>query len=551
MNRFQCHILTAFAAVIPAAVASANGEARMTFTKDVAPIFMKSCVICHHPGDIAPMSLLTYEETRPWAKSIRKAVAGKVMPPWDASPAHGKFSNDISLTDEEVGVITAWVDAGAPEGDRSLMPKAPEFAAGWRVGEPDVIIDLGEIKVPAQGADLFINKLYALDLPEDRWVRAVEVHPGNKEVMHHLVTFKGFIEMGSEPIPINDVSKAAASPVDRRDVDILSIWAAGTPPTVNPAGMGHPIKKNSMLTFNIHIHPNGKETTDQTTVGLFFGEGPIEKEIETGFAVNTGILIPAGDKGYTEVASHVFGQDSQIISFFPHMHVRGKAMTYKMTYPDGREETLLDVPTYDFNWQWVYYPEEYIKVPKGSRIEVTAKYDNSAANEHNPDPAREIMFGEDTNSEMLFGFFEVIADEGMKLRPAATEERVKPLLAMHPEDSTYELSVGMGMGKLSWGLYLPKDGEGTVYILDGNLTLTCTTRDIVWDGSTATMKARLIEGAGDTVPLGIQVTVSADGSGIEGRFVFGRYFDGTPVPEAMGLKFTGRLASAPVPAQTD
>ncbi|MGH9936836.1 MAG: thiol-disulfide isomerase, partial [Blastocatellia bacterium] len=326
----------------------AAGDKTVTFTESIAPIFLKKCASCHRPGEIAPMSLLTYEQVRPWAKSIRQAVITRAMPPWPADRAHGRFTNDISLSQSEIETIVRWVDQGARKGDPEKMPQLPQFAAGWKLGEPDYVIDLGTLEVPASGPDVFLDRHFRLNLPEDRWVRAVEIQAGNRTVLHHLVAIFGNLNMSGSPTG-SSPRRAGGGQID---LQVLSVWAAGTPPTVFPEGMGRAVKKDQELTFNLHFHPSGRAATDHSKVGIYFGKGTVKKTINTGFAANSGILIPAGSDNVEYSASYVFGKDSRIVSFFPHMHLRGKDMTYTLTYPDGRREILLSVPRYDFHWQW-------------------------------------------------------------------------------------------------------------------------------------------------------------------------------------------------------
>ncbi|MEK7793658.1 MAG: hypothetical protein AAB353_03970, partial [Candidatus Hydrogenedentota bacterium] len=435
----------------------------VTFTENVAPIFMENCVICHRPGEIAPMSLLSYEEARPWAKSIRNKVALHEMPPWDGDPASLPMSNDISLDQKDIDTILAWIDQGAARGPLDKMPKAPKFASDWKMGEPDYVIDMGEFDVAATGDDVFITKAFRLSLPENQWIRAVEVKPGNNKVLHHLVGFKGFFEMGEGT---NISEGVQIKPSERRSIDIFSIWAAGSPPAIFPDGTGHPFAKDQLVSFNIHYHPYGEATRDHSKVGIYFGKGELKKEITTGFAMNTGIEIAANEKSEPWRASYVFGNDSRIVSFFPHMHQRGQSMKYDLTTPDGKTRTLLNVPNYDFNWQWHYVLEKALDVPKGSRLDVFATWDNSAEKAGNPDPLQEIVFGEGSNAEMHIGFFEFVPKEGIAARPVATQENVGPLLALHPAEESYRVEIGGGLGKLVWGLHLPKECRGTFYIIE-------------------------------------------------------------------------------------
>ena len=376
----------------------------VVYTRDVAPILLRSCAHCHRPGEIAPMSLLSYSETRPWAKSIQKAVTTREMPPWFADEAHGTFSNDPSLSQAEIQTINRWVMAGAPEGDPTLMPELPVFTEGWQLGEPDYIFELPTVEVPADGPDLLPNPMIRLEVPERRWVRAVEVRPSDPEVNHHQVIF------------MSDFRSQQAN----ERFNILAVWAAGTAPVVFPEGTGRWVKPGDMLVVNQHYHPNGKEARTETTrVGLYFGEDEPDSVITAVLAGTMDFNIPAGESDWELRARHTMKSEADIISYFPHMHLRGKAMQFIAHYPDGKQETLIDVPGYDFDWQLFYYLQEPKRLPAGTEVEIIARYDNSADNEANPDPTRDVGFGLNSTDEMMFGVFEMIeVDQTEEAAPA-------------------------------------------------------------------------------------------------------------------------------------
>ena len=421
--------------MLVALVLSAAAAAQpVTFTEHVAPILMENCVTCHRAGEVAPMSLLTFDEVRPWAKSMREAVTTRKMPPWDADRGVGHFSNDISLSDAEVETIAAWVDAGAPQGPEGAMPAIPEFPAGWKLGEPDRVVDIGAFDVPAEGEALFITRAVRLNLPEERWIRAVDIQAEHREVLHHLVGIKGYLEMTAGGQNVATGVQITAN--ERLTVDIFSIWAAGSPPTIYPDGTGYTLDKDHCLSINVHYHPYGTPVTDNSKVGLYFGEGPLEREMITRFGLNTGIEIAANTVSPEFHASYVFGEDSRIISFFPHMHQRGKKMRYELTPPGGETRALLNVPDYDFNWQWIYYPENGVAVPNGARLDVFADYDNTAGNPNNPKPDMPIEFGEGTNEEMLIGFFSFISENNPAPSAPDSDLAVRTLLAAHPANES-------------------------------------------------------------------------------------------------------------------
>ena len=469
----------------------------VTFTRDVAPILLDKCVGCHRPGEAAPMPLRTYQEARPFARAIKDRVVSRRMPPWPADRSVGSFANDPSLTSDEIAAIVRWVDGGAPQGDPKDMPPLPQFPEGWQLGEPDMIVELPEIQVPAAGADIFPIPNVTLDLKEDRWIRAVEVRPGNREVTHHAVLFGG-----------GGTGLLAASNV----ANVLAVWAVGTPPTVYPEGMGRWLRKGQVITANLHYHPNGTATTDRIRIGLYFGKGELGKEVRTGVAGNVTFEIPPHASGHELRGVYVADQDISIVSFFPHMHLRGKDMKMTATYPDGRRQVLLNVPAYDFNWQLFYYPTTRLPIPRGTRIDVVAHYDNSAANRANPDPGRAVTFGETSADEMMFGTFEFIADRGVSPTQADDRMRMEVLLSSLPADASFLIDAPFGLGRMSSGLYLPRQGDGTWYLaVRPGVVLETPVRQIVWSGSSYTFQTELRAG-GLGGALEVSGEVAADGS---------------------------------------
>lgn len=479
-----------------AAFAEDNNAPPTTYAQDVAPILNQKCASCHRPGEIAPMSLLTYDDARPWAKSIRKSVANREMPPWKADPAHGTFRNAIRLSDAEVATFTNWVDQGAPSGDLSKAPAPPKFTEGWQLGEPDYIIELPEVSVPAQGPDLFPNLDAKIAIPEARWIRAVEVRPGDRHVTHHLVVFSGSFGGAQGVLP-----------------DFLAVWALGTPPAVYPEGMGRSIRPNTSVRVNMHYHPNGTASKDRSRIGLYFGTGELKKEINGQFAGTISFAIPPGAKDYKISAKYIVDDDIDIVSLFPHMHMRGKSMKYTASFPDGHKDVLLSVPAYDFNWQWFYYPDKPLRLPKGTRIDIDASYDNSKDNPSNPDPTRTLTFGEQSTDEMMFGAFEFIPAEGKTPKPVNIAEKVKMVLADYPAESSYAVSVDVGFMKLPTAFVLPKKGEGSWFFPLGRQILEIPLSNIKWEANNFNAEVTLLGRGG----IKISGSVSEDGA-ITGNF---------------------------------
>ena len=358
------------------------------------------------------------------------------MPPWFADPAHGTFKNDARLTEQQIDTIVKWVDAGAPRGNPADEPKPPALTEGWQLGEPDFVITLPTVNVPAEGNDIFPTPNLTIDIPEDRWVRAVEIRPSNREVTHHSVLFMaGGLGGGM-------VGQSGF-------VDVLGVWAVGTPPTVYPEGVGRWIRKGAQLRTNLHYHPNGKAQTDTTRVGLYFGRGELKKEVASAVAGDVSFKIPAGAKNHEMRALYVIDQDVNIVSYFPHMHFRGKDMTLTATLPGGRKQTLLSVPNYDFNWQLYYYPQNPVPLPRGTIIEAVAHYDNSADNPNNPDPTKDVTFGEQSTNEMMFGVFDFTPKDGVSPVPTTVDKRMDVLAStlagrLHLHDERHDPEADTG-----------------------------------------------------------------------------------------------------------
>jgi mono/diheme cytochrome c family protein len=410
--------------------ASASDKASaVTFSKDVAPILNKNCATCHRPGEIAPMSLLSYKEARPWAKSIRQVVVDRTMPPWLADPKHGEFANDRRLSQNDIDTLVAWVDSGAKEGDPKDLPPTPKFPAeGWKLGTPDVVLSMTlEASVPADGVVAYRHFVVPTNFTEDKYVQFAEIKRGDPSVVHHVIV--SVREPGQGPLPpageLNlgaaanreGEARTAQQPGQRGNTQdgMLVGWAPGMSPLLLKPGQAKLIKKGSVLIFQMHYTTNGQASTDRTSVGIYFAKTPVEKRVITTGAVARNLAIPPGEPSYESKASFIFKEDSHIVSFMPHMHVRGKDFEYKLVYPDGTSKILLSVPRYDFNWQLVYFMKEPVAAPKGSRIECVAHHDNSERNKYNPDPTKEVRWGPQTWEEMMIGWLDYTID-GQNLR---------------------------------------------------------------------------------------------------------------------------------------
>lgn len=391
--------------VIPSA--QTGKAAPPTFSKDVAPIIFENCVSCHRPGDIAPMSLLTYENARPWAKSIREKVAAGEMPPWHATQPRGTFENDRRLSDKHKDTIIRWADGGAPKGDQKDLPPAPKFADGWEIGTPDTVISMPrEYEVKDSGTIAYQFFEAPTNFTEDKWIQAIEVRPGARSVVHHVLVFCR--EPGTRREPaftqvIPNLGGFGRGGGERGlPGSLIATTAPGTNAMTFKPGTAMRIKAGAVLAFQVHYTANGTATRDRTSVGMIFAKRPPRHEIRNSAFVNPLFVIPAGAGNQSVESAIEFTEDSHIWALFPHTHLRGKSWEYRLVYPNGRREVVLSVPRYDFNWQTYYVFAKPLAVPKGTRLEATAHYDNSAANKWNPDPKVAVRWGPQTWEEMQY-----------------------------------------------------------------------------------------------------------------------------------------------------
>jgi mono/diheme cytochrome c family protein len=376
--------------------ASANAPAGVTFTKDVAPIFYKNCAACHRPGEIAPMSLVTYKDARPWARSIKEKVLSGVMPPWHADPHYGSFKNDRRLSQKEIDTIAAWVDGGAVEGNPKDLPPTPRFTDGWQIGKPDVVLTMrDEFTVPAEGTVQYQYFFIPTGFTEDRWVQAAEVRPGNTAVVHHVIVF--IVEADALQRRLGLVNRGGG-------IEALTGTAPGEAPMILPDGIGKRVKAGSVLVLQMHYTPTGTPQKDRTSVGIVFSRKPVQQAIGGGAAMNRWFTIPAGADAHEVRSTYTFRADAHILNLMPHMHLRGKDFQYRLVYADGTSKIILSVPRYDFNWQTRYEFKEPIPAPQGSRIECIAHFDNSTKNRWNPDATKAVRWGQQTWEEMMIGF---------------------------------------------------------------------------------------------------------------------------------------------------
>ena len=427
-------ITTVFSVLVLAASAPAAAqpdEERVTFAEHVAPILYESCTTCHRPGQVGPMSLLTYEDARPWARSIREKVLAREMPPWDADPVVGTWANDRSLSEEAISTIVAWADGGAPRGDRDLQPPLPAYAdSEWTIGEPDAVFAIPPFEVPAEGTVDYTYFEVPTGLTEDKWVTAVQVRPGAAAAVHHVI-----VTARAERTPEEREAARRVDPGFRLDYDLLPgreiEWNPGVAqlegrPKGDPLGgttVGNDgvsvfqpgtaqlLEAGTTLVFEMHYTPTGEPHVDETRIGLVFTDTPPERPVRFGAIIHGQFVIPPGAPDYQIEADLTFTKDVRLLDLLPHSHLRGVRWEYEAVYPDGTRETILSVPRYDFNWQINYIFAEPLALPSGSRIRASAWYDNSAANRSNPDPTAEVRWGEQTDEEMMFTALSYLIDE--------------------------------------------------------------------------------------------------------------------------------------------
>ena len=405
-------------------VLTPKADSDVTYSKQIARIFQDHCVSCHREGEIGPFTLTSYEGAVGWAEMIREVVGEQRMPPWHANPKYGHFANDRSLTSEEKSLISRWVEAGAPEGDPADLPPPREFTAGWQIGEPDAVVYMSEkpYQVPATGEVRYQYFVVDPGFTEDKWVKFAECRPGNRAVVHHIIV--GLAAPGSQ---------GRIREIGGQHSEWLTATAPGARPLMLRDGMAKLIPAGAKLVFQMHYTPNGTATEDRSCVGFIFADPKdVKQVVATDKAATQRFSIPPGAENHKVEANHTFGSDELMLALFPHMHLRGKAFRYTAFYPDGKEEVLLDVPAYDFNWQNTYEFAEPKLMPQGTRLFCEAWFNNSESNLANPDPTATVRWGDQTWEEMMIGYFDATPAAGLKL-PGTKSERTSQFVALVAE----------------------------------------------------------------------------------------------------------------------
>lgn len=388
--------------------ASTLNEGDVTWANGVAEIVQRRCQECHRPGEVAPFSLLNYENAAAWRDTIREVIESGRMPPWGADPRHGDFVNEARLSDAERNTLLTWIDRGAPPGDLSQQPPPRQFVSGWQIGQPDEVIYMADepFRVPADG--LVDYQYFDVDpkFTQDRWVKAVECRSGAPAVVHHINVFLLTPDM--------------PRPYVREDLTNHLLWgtAPGLQSVTFAPGMAYRIPAGTQLVFQMHYTTSGVAQADRSYMGLIYADpAEVQKRVEMKLAVNPHFAIPPGAKDHRVQSMYELPQDGLIYALSPHLHLRGKSFRYELFYPDSRQETLLDVPRFDFNWQHIYILRQPLPAPRGTIVHCTAHYDNSETNPVNPDATTEVRWGDQIWQEMMIGYVLVAFDRD-EVRPA-------------------------------------------------------------------------------------------------------------------------------------
>ncbi len=454
-QRSVISLVAAVAAAFAGASALVSGQSpgpsagAVTFTENVAPIIFNNCTSCHRPGEMGPFSLMSYNDVRPRGRQIVAVTRAHQMPPWKAAPSDFAFRGDRTLSAAQIDVLDRWVAGGMPEGDPKKLPALPTFIEGWQLGEPDLVVKMPEAyQVPTSGNDVYRNFVLPLNLPNDVYVKAVDFRPSSRAVVHHSLFFldstgdarkqdeadpgpgysggmgggltagagRGLIAAlgaargaggrGGNAAPAPRPAAGAAARGGQASTGGLGGWVPGTQPRMLPDDLAFFVAKGSDLILSTHFHPNGKPASEASTVGLYFAKQPPTKafqaiQLPPVFGFLSGLNIPAGESRYTMTDSFTLPIDVKAFGTVGHAHYLAKTMKLTATFPNGDVKTLLDIPDWDFGWQEQYQFVDYVSLPKGTRLDATLTYDNSAANKRNPSsPPKRVTWGEQSADEM-------------------------------------------------------------------------------------------------------------------------------------------------------
>ena len=420
----------------PAAVAEAKAgytprpKGTVTFTKDVAPIVFNNCTSCHRPGEVAPFTLMNYQDVKKRAAQIASVTQSSYMPPWSAA-SHGEFENERILSADQKGLLKQWVEEGTKEGAKKDLPALPIYTPGWQLGEPDMIYEPKEsYTLAAEGDDVFRCFVMPTSFGEDKYVAAMEVRPANRKVVHHIIAYldQSHSNRGREERTKDGQIGFNGSPGVGTD-GWLGAWAPGYIPRPAPDGVGTLLPKGVDIVMQVHYHKDGKVEKDKTRIGVYFCKKPVDKRLRL-LPIFAPLNIPAGAEDYvTKSIQMPVPTDATVLSVAPHMHLLGKQMDVFAILPDGTKKSLVNVPNYDYNWQTSYTYKEPVKIPSGSKVALVAHYDNSTRNLKNPNsPPKPVGWGEQTTDEMCIGFVSYTMDSEHITKGQAKEDYLEKLM---------------------------------------------------------------------------------------------------------------------------
>ncbi len=393
--------------------------APITYAEHIAPIIQEYCVPCHRPGEVAPFSLTTYRDVHTWRKEIVKYVQARQMPPWKPESGYGEFKGERRLTDEQIALITRWVESGAPLGDPKDLPPPRKFDNGWTLGEPDVVIEMPEeYEVGPTGDDEYRHFVIPTSFGEDKFVQAIDIQPGNRNTVHHVIVYldttgtaRKLDAMDTKP------GYAAFGWPGFVPAGMIGGWAPGFTPSVLPEGTGYRLPKGADVVLQIHYYRTGKPERDKTRVGLYFAKSSNPTPVGIAWIINPIFRIPAGAERHEVRAFWIAPRDVDVVAITPHMHLLGREMKVDAYTPDGKVVPLIWIKDWDFKWQDTYHYKTPVRLPRGTRVEVRAYYDNSEKNPNNPNkPPKDVTWGERTTDEMCLVFLHVLGEEGTGFR---------------------------------------------------------------------------------------------------------------------------------------
>ena len=429
---------------------------RVTYARDIAPIVYENCASCHRDGEVAPFSLSNYDEVKRHAATMEAVTRSRYMPPWKAAPDGDKFAGERRLSDAQIGTIKKWVDEGMPEGDPADLPPAPHYASGWRLGEPDAVVQPdAAYSVPADGDDVYRCFVIPTDYSADRYLSGLEVHPGNGKIVHHIIVYLDTTGAARER-DAQDPGPGYTSfgGPGFRPSGALGGWAPGNDPMMTPPGDGILLPKGADIVMQIHYHKDGKPETDLSKIGLYFSKAPVDKRVRTMQIMQPFLNIQPGDAHYRAKTAMTVPADVHVLDVLPHMHLVGHDITVSATPPGRPAQTLVSVPQWDFNWQTRYTFKQPVALPKDTRINVVAHYNNTADNPRNPNsPPKLVKWGEQTTDEMCIAFVSYTIDDehlikgvagssGPEFGKARQDSILTAMIAQFDDDDDGKLDAG-------------------------------------------------------------------------------------------------------------